>query len=262
MNVMTHMIPYFPDRDGSMEVVQGMIDGGARYIEIQFPFSDPTADGPTIQGASAQALSNGFTISRGWEFVADVISYVGGREVDVFVMSYASPVFVYGVDRFVAKAASLGVRGLIIPDLPIDYDEGLYAAGRNNSVAIVPVIALGASEDRVALTKSTKSEFVYASLRRGTTGAYTEIGDENVAFLRSLSQEGTKIVAGFGISTPEQVSAVLAYADAAVIGSAFVRCAERANHEGANHEDPRGDNRPVYTAIREETERLVGTRRE
>lgn len=256
MNLMTHMIPFFPDREGSVDVFQGMIDGGARYIEIQFPFSDPTADGPTIQGASARALANGFTVQKGWKFVEDAVAYVGRRKVDVFVMSYASPVFVHGIDRFVEKAASVGVKGLIVPDLPIDYDEGLYAAGRTHSVAIVPVIALGASADRIALTKRSNSEFVYASLRRGTTGAYTEIGDENVAFLRSLRHGGTKIVAGFGISTPEQVAAVLAHADAAVIGSAFVRCAEGAIGDGGN-----SGARPVYTAVRRETERLAGTHR-
>lgn len=250
-NVMAHMIPFFPNYDQSVEVVRGMIDGGARYIEIQFPFSDPTADGPTIQGASSIALANGFSLQEGWRFVADVVTYGAHREIEVFVMSYASPVFVYGIERFVTTAASVGVRGLIIPDLPIDYDEGLYEIGRAHGVEVVPVIALGATEQRIALTKSIQSGFIYASLRRGTTGAYTQIGDENTAFLESLRQEGTKVVAGFGISTPEQVQAVLEHADAAVIGSAFIRLTEEAVAGNAS----------VYQAIVAGTQGLAGTTR-
>ncbi|MDA3949152.1 MAG: tryptophan synthase subunit alpha [Spirochaeta sp.] len=248
--LMTHMIPFFPDRDTSFSVARAMIDGGTTYLEVQFPFSDPTADGPTIQGASARALDAGFRLAAGWKFVSEILSYAASVEssVEVFVMSYASPVFARGVDAFVATAAEVGVAGLIVPDLPIDSDEGLYAAGRRHGVEIVPVIALGASPARVELTRAAGTRYIYASLRRGTTGAYTEIGEENIAFLQSLATDHARVVAGFGISSVEQVTAVLRYADAVVIGSAFVREVESAVAAG----------RSVYDAIRQRTATLAG----
>jgi len=254
-NLMTHMIPFFPDYPSSVEVARGMIDGGTTYLEVQFPFSDPTADGPTIQGACAEALKNGFRIDEGWRFIAEITDYArhsaakgGGDAPAVFVMSYASPVFAKGVEAFVDIAASHGVTGLIVPDLPIDSDEGLYAAGRARGVEIVPVISLGASPARIELVRSVGSGYIYAALRRGTTGAYTAIGPENIEFIRALGSAGARVVAGFGISSPEQVAAVVEHADAAVIGSAFVRSAEAAHREG----------RSIYEAIRSLTAELAG----
>ncbi len=250
--LMTHMIPFFPDREGSVNIARGMIDGGTTYLEVQFPFSDPTADGPTIQSAGSQALSGGFTLEEGWRFIAEMIPRARKAGVSVFVMSYASPVFVVGVDRYVRRAAAEGVDGLIVPDLPIDSDEGLYEAGRRHGVKIVPVIALGASPDRVRLTLDVGSEFIYASLRRGTTGAYTTIGDENIAFIRSLAGGGAKVLAGFGISTPDQVEAVLKHAHGAVIGSAFIReLKETVGTMGPGGQSP-------YDTVRRLTEKLSG----
>jgi tryptophan synthase alpha chain len=250
--LMTHMIPFFPDRDSSVEIARGMIDGGTSYLEVQFPFSDPTADGPTIQGAGARALAGGFTLEEGWRFVSEILPHARTAGVAVFVMSYASPVFVVGVDRFVRRAAAEGVDGLIVPDLPVDSDEGLYESGRRHSVKIVPVIALGASPGRIRLTLDTESEFIYASLRRGTTGAYTTIGEENIAFIRSLAGGTAKVLAGFGISTPEQVDAVVQHAHGAVIGSAFIRALEE---EGGLAVAAKS--RP-YDIIRRRTEELSG----
>ncbi len=222
--VMAHMIPFYPDLPRSRRVAQALIDGGVRYLEIQFPYSDPTADGPTIQGAGAEALARGFTVNAGWEFVAEFRG--SGVAPPVFVMSYAGLVYARGVDRFVARAAELGVEGLIVPDLPLDSDEGLLAAGAKHGVHIVPVIALGAAPHRVKLVLDAEPRYVYASLRRGITGAHTEIGEENIAFVRLLGSRGARVLAGFGISTAEQVRAVTEHAHAAVVGSAFVRAVE------------------------------------
>ncbi|MFA7566174.1 MAG: tryptophan synthase subunit alpha [Alkalispirochaeta sp.] len=249
--LMTHLLAFYPDRPTSLSVAQAMIDGGSSYLEIQFPFSDPTADGPVIQGAGAQALAAGFTLEEGWQFVTDVLKPAKQAGVPVFVMSYASPVFVVGVDPFVKRAAEAGVEGLIVPDLPVDSDEGLYAAGRRYGVDVVPVIALGSSRDRIRLTLDAGSRYIYASLRRGTTGAYTTIGAENIAFMHSLTKGPAQVVAGFGISTPEQVAAVLEHAHAAVVGSAFVRAIEASAGAAAGPD-------AVYNAVRLLTEELTG----
>ncbi|MEX0741638.1 MAG: tryptophan synthase subunit alpha [Phycisphaeraceae bacterium] len=250
---MAHMIPFYPTYDAGMRVAQALIDGGATYLEVQFPYSDPTADGPAIQAACAGALKQGFRISRGWEFVraitgnAEARRGVGGAAnrggadrggsdrvgpdrgaVPVFLMSYAGLVYAYGIERFVQDAVAAGASGLIVPDLPVDSDEGLFEAGRRAGLHVVPVISMGSEEKRVRLVKEVGAEYIYASLRRGITGSYTEIGEENSAFVQRLSDSGARVLAGFGIATAEQVSAVLDHAHAAVVGSAFVRAIAQA----------------------------------
>lgn len=220
MNVMAHMIPYFPNLDASREVARALVEGGAAYLEIQFPYSDPTADGPAIQAACARALDEGFRVAAGWEFVRDVVAH---GAPPVFLMSYAGLVFARGVDPFVATAAEAGVHALIVPDLPLDSDEGLLAAGARHGVEIVPVISMGAPEHRIRLVESVGSRYIYATLRRGTTGSHTEIDEENSGFVARLTGSGARVFAGFGISTAEQVAAVTRHAHAAVVGSAFVR---------------------------------------
>ncbi len=231
--IMAHMIPYYPTYDASVRVAQALIDGGAAYLEVQFPYSDPTADGPAIQAACAGALDQGFRIARGWEFVRSISGSGGSgqgvrpgeshKSVPIFLMSYAGLVYAYGIDRFVEDAVAAGVSGLIVPDLPVDSDEGLFAAGRRAGLSVVPVISMGAEEARIRLVEEVGAEYVYASLRRGITGSHTEIGEENSAFVQRLTDSGARVLAGFGIATPEQVSAVLKHAHAAVVGSAFVR---------------------------------------
>lgn len=228
--IMAHMIPYYPTYDASVQVARALVDGGAAYLEVQFPYSDPTADGPAIQAACAGALDQGFRIAQGWEFVRSISDAKRGP-VPVFLMSYAGLVYAYGIDRFVDDAVAAGVSGLIVPDLPVDSDEGLFAAGRRAGLSVVPVISMGAEEERMQLVEQVGAEYIYASLRRGITGSHTEIGTENSAFVQRLSDSGARVLAGFGIATAEQVSAVLEHAHAAVVGSAFVRAIANAPND-------------------------------
>lgn len=254
LTVMAHMIPFFPDSARAHRVAAALAEGGVSYLEIQFPYSDPTADGPAIQGAGARALREGFTVKEGWAFIETIVARARSSAVSatppVFVMSYAGLVYAHGIDRFVARAAEIGVEGMIVPDLPLDSDEGLLEAGARHGVHIVPVIALGAAPERIALVHAAKPRYLYASLRRGITGAHTNIGTENIAFMEELGSRGARVLAGFGISTREQVEAVTAYAHAAVVGSAFVRVVEAAIEEEGTA-DP-------YDAVRTLAERLVG----
>lgn len=220
--IMAHMIPYYPTYDASVQVARALVDGGAAYLEVQFPYSDPTADGPAIQAACAGALDQGFRIAQGWEFVRSIAGARRGP-VPIFLMSYAGLVYAYGIDRFVDDAVAAGVAGLIVPDLPVDSDEGLFAAGRRAGLSVVPVISMGAEEERIRLVEGVGADYIYASLRRGITGSHTEIGEENSAFVQRLTDSGARVLAGFGIATAEQVAAVLEHAHAAVVGSAFVR---------------------------------------
>lgn len=251
MPVMAHMIPFFPDLPRSHRVARALIEGGARYLEIQFPYSDPTADGPDIQGAGARALAQGFTVRAGWDFVATLNGARTGAPVPLFVMSYAGLVFAQGVDRFVARAAELGVEGLIVPDLPLDSDEGLLESGARHGVNIVPVIALGAAPHRIALLHAARTRYIYASLRRGITGSRTDIGQENIAFMEELGSRGARVLAGFGVASAAQVKAVTAHAHAAVVGSAFVRAVQTGEEAGGT--DP-------FDTVRALMEELAGLR--
>lgn len=132
--LMTHIVAFFPDRETSYRIAEAMIDEGSRFLEVQFPFSDPTGDGPLIEEACQAALRGGFTTDRGFAFLQELAAKIPAlREgrAEVFLMTYASLLFARGVKRFVREARQAGVRGLIIPDLPLDSDEGLRAPRMN-----------------------------------------------------------------------------------------------------------------------------------
>jgi tryptophan synthase alpha chain len=215
--IMAHLVSGYPDAEGAMAAARALAAGGARYLEIQFPFSDPSADGPVIQTACVQSLEKGFTLDSGFAFVKEA-SALG---VPVFVMSYASLVVARGVKRFCADAAASGARGLIIPDLCCGEDEGLYEEGTRMGLAVVPVVAPGISEARRREILGLKTEFVYAALRTGITGKKTEIGADNIAFIEALAAGGAKVMAGFGIRGRDQVTALAGRVHAAIVGSAF-----------------------------------------
>lgn len=215
--VMAHLVAGYPDAEGAMAAAKALAEGGARYLEIQFPFSDPSADGPVIQTACVRSLERGFTLDSGFAFV----KAVAALGTPVFIMSYASPAFARGVERFCAEAAASGARGLIVPDLCPGEDEGLYREGGRRGLAVVPVVAPGISEARRKEIIGLKTEFVYAALRTGITGKKTEIGADNLAFIEALASGGAKVMAGFGISGREQVAALAGRAHAAIVGSAI-----------------------------------------
>lgn len=217
--LMAHLVAGFPDEAGAMAAARALAEGGAKYLEIQFPFSDPSADGPVIQTACVASLEKGFTLDAGFAFAREA-ARLGPP---VFIMSYASLVFARGVERFCADAAAAGARGLIIPDLCFGEDEGLYEAGKRASLAVVPVAAPGMGEARREEIVGIGSEFIYAALRTGITGKRTEIGQENIAFIEALSSGGAKVMAGFGIRGRDQVAALAGRVHAAIVGSAFTQ---------------------------------------
>jgi tryptophan synthase alpha chain len=216
---MAHLVAYYPTGPASLEVGRELIRSGVSFLEVQFPFSDPTADGPAIQAACTQALDAGFRSRHGFEIVSALAADDGPP---VFIMTYASMVVAHGVEWFADRAARAGAAGLIVPDLPPDYDEGLYDAGRSAGLYVVPVLVPSAAPARVEAALATSPRYIYAALRRGITGAATEIGEENIAFLESLRSHGVHVMAGFGIRSRKQVEALQGHADTVVVGSAFV----------------------------------------
>lgn len=218
--LMAHLMAYFPSRETSLAAARGLARGGASYLEVQFPFSDPSADGPLIQTAGTLALEAGFTVAAGFDLVREIVDATG---VPVFVMSYGNLVYRRGTEAFVRAARDAGATGLIIPDLSPGNDESLYSAGRTHSVEVVPVVAPSVTDARLERIAAEHARYLYAALRLGITGSYTDIGEENLRFLARLRPLGADIVAGFGISSPEQVRFLAPHVHALVVGSAFVK---------------------------------------
>ncbi len=226
--IMAHMVAYYPDRKRSLAVAEGLIDGGASYLEIQFPFSDPTADGPAIQEASERALDAGFTVQSGFDLVREIAALTGSRcgpdgAPPIFLMTYASLVYARGVDRFIADGVDAGAAGFILPDLPFDHDEGAAAAASRHGASVMPVTVTSAPAARLDGLLATDPEYVYVALRRGITGSRTDLDDATLGVLDRIRATGTKVMAGFGVSDRAQVVALEAHAHAVVVGSALVR---------------------------------------
>lgn len=222
--IMAHMVAYFPDRTASRAVARGLLDGGCAYLEIQFPFSDSTADGPDIQAACTSALAAGFTIQEGFRLVSEIHRDV---PVPIFLMSYANLLFTHGMEKFLARCADSGVAGVIVPDLPPDYDEGLFEAAKRLKLFAVPVVSPSMRQERLLRIGALRPEYIYATLRTGTTGARTSIDEAGISFLQRLRalnpDQPVKILGGFGISSAVQVEGVAPHAHAVVVGSALVR---------------------------------------
>jgi tryptophan synthase alpha chain len=217
---MTHLVAGFPSMEESKAAALAFADGGAAYLEVQFPFSDPTADGPAIQAACSDALAAGFSIAAGFSLVREVAAAVG---IPIFIMSYASLVYRRGVGRFAADARESGAAGLIVPDLSADSDEGLYAAGREAGLHVVPVVTPATSEERLSLYRKLRPTYVYTALRAGVTGKRTSISDEQRRFLDRAHTVGERVVAGFGIRQRSQVEELAHLVHAVVVGSELVR---------------------------------------
>lgn len=232
--IMAHMVSHYPSRDHSDAIADALLNSGVAAIEVQFPFSDPSADGPAIQQACQRALDAGFRVTDGFRQLSRITR---DASVPVYLMSYASIPFRIGTSEFCRRAADSGVRGLIVPDLPVDVDEGLWESAESAGIEVTPVVVSPAPEVRLRALEARSPRSVYVALRRGTTGSRTELSDEALQLLsrlRRLPSGSPQIMAGFGIQQADQVAALMPFADWAVVGSAFVRAiAENADDPAA-----------------------------
>jgi tryptophan synthase alpha chain len=252
--IMAHMVSFYPDRDRSMAVAEGLVAGGASYLEIQFPFSDPTADGPAIQAACQSALEAGFTVDQGFSFVSDVRNRF---DIPIFIMTYASLVFARGVREFIAAGCEAGASGFILPDLPLDYDEGAYEIARELGTQVMPVIVTSMNEDRFGLLQQLHPGYLYVALRRGITGIRTQLSAEHLGFLDRLKTLNTRVMAGFGISERSQVEELEPHVHATIVGSALVRTVTDAVRRTADSPLPRAADE-IRISIAAQVKDLVG----
>ncbi|MBN2810385.1 MAG: tryptophan synthase subunit alpha [Spirochaetales bacterium] len=228
--VMAHLVAGYTSPEISLEAARGLASGGVSYFEVQFPFSDPSADGKAIQTACAAVLSGGWRVDDGFAFVETLRSEFPG--IPVFVMTYANLAYKIGISAFVERSFRSGVSGLIIPDLPFDADEGLAAACDAKGIACVPVAAPSMTESRIASLAALRRPYVYAALRSGITGSSTSIDDGTLAFLSSLKASESRILGGFGIRSGDQSGALAPAVHAVVAGSVFVDIIREKSGEG------------------------------
>lgn len=217
---MGHIVGCFPDYETSFLAADSICKGGADFIEVQFPFSDPTADGPTIEEACYKAIENGFTIQKGFELTERIIK---NNSTAVLIMTYANIIFKYGIEKFLKKAKDIGVSGVIIPDLLPDADEGLKEFCKKYNIHNIFIAAPGDTEERIKELSEKGSGFLYTVTRRGITGKKTDITQETKKWLKMVkSNSSLPVAAGFGIQSKEQIEALIGKADIAVVGSYFV----------------------------------------
>ncbi|MCQ2249154.1 MAG: tryptophan synthase subunit alpha [Treponema sp.] len=221
IKLMSHLVAGYPTDELAMNAARALIAGGANILEIQLPFSDPSADGPAIQGACTEVLNRKYRTADGLKFIEKI--HAEYPEVPIYLMSYGSLIYTPGVEAFCKKAAAVGVKGMIIPDLPFDYDEGLTAACKANGMINIPVAAPSMSEERLSKLANAGFPYIYAALRTGITGTDTKIDEATLTFLKKVSAGGSKIYGGFGISNGVQSAALADSVEAVVAGSVFVR---------------------------------------
>ncbi len=213
-----------PDIETTKKAVLAMVRSGADLIELGIPFSDPTAEGPVIQGANIRALSGGVTTDRVFDFVRDI-----RRDTDVpmVFMTYANVVFSYGAERFISACREIGIDGLILPDLPYEEKGEFLPVCRRYGVDLISLIA-PTSEKRIAKIARDAEGFLYIVSSLGVTGTRSEITTDLGSIVKVV-RENTDIpcAIGFGISTPEQAKKMAGISDGAIVGSAIIKLLEK-----------------------------------
>ena len=210
-----------PDMETSREILFGLPGAGADLIELGMPFSDPMADGPSIQASSLRALKNGMTLKKTLDLVAEFRN--ADNDTPVVLMGYYNPIYIYGVDAFAADAQTAGVDGLIIVDLPPEEVDELWKPARDAGIDFIFLTAPTSDDARLPVIVKRASGFIYYVSITGITGTRSaDIADVETALKRIRKHTGLPIAVGFGIKTPEQVAEIASVADAAVVGSALV----------------------------------------
>ena len=209
-----------PDLETTEQLVCAMADAGADLIELGIPFSDPTAEGPVIQGANLRALSGGVTTDQVFDLVRRLRQRV---TVPMVFMTYANVVFSYGAERFLSTAAEAGVQGLILPDVPFEEKSEFEPLCAKYGLELVSMIA-PTSQDRIRTIAKEARGFIYCVSSLGVTGVRSSITTD-IGAMVALVKEVTDVpvAVGFGISTPEQAHNLAALSDGAIVGSAIVK---------------------------------------
>lgn len=208
----------YPSVAASRDALRRAEAGGADIVEVGVPFSDPLADGPTIQRSTQAALDGGMTTAR----VLDLVREAGLR-VPVVLMTYLNPVRSYGIERFLADAQAAGAAGLLLTDLPAGADPAIEAAVTASPLALIPLVAPTTTTERLARAVANATGFVYLISRLGVTGVREEAPPDLAAQVQRIrAHTALPVAVGFGIGAPAQARAAAGCADGVVVGSALV----------------------------------------
>ena len=235
-----------PDLETTGKIVRAAAENGADLIELGIPFSDPTAEGPVIQGANIRALAGGVTTDKIFAFVKELRQDV---MVPMVFMTYANVVFSYGAERFISTCREIGIDGIILPDLPFEEKDEFQPICQKYGVDLISLIA-PTSQQRIAMIAKEAEGFLYIVSSLGVTGVRSEITTDLSAIV-SVVRENTDIpcAIGFGISTPEQAKKMAAVSDGTIVGSAIIRLIEQYGRDAAE---------PVGAYVKQMKEAIAG----
>tara|TARA_B100000029_G_scaffold509956_1_gene600313 strand:+ start:2155 stop:2952 length:798 start_codon:yes stop_codon:yes gene_type:complete len=219
------LIPFitagYPSVEGFINVVKGLVDGGSDVIEIGMPFSDPIAEGPTIQKSSHIAIENGINIKKSLDLVEKIRS--SGINIPIVMMGYINPILSIGVSNFAKLATNVGVNGLIIADIPNEELKQIQISSEENSLDTIPLISLNSSKKRIELGCKYAQGFIYCISILGVTGSRSSVSldvKEKVKMVKNFTN--IPVGVGFGVSKPSHVKNIKEYADAVIVGSALI----------------------------------------
>ena len=214
----------YPDRETTLKAIRLLANAGADLFEIGIPHSDPLADGPTIQAATHQALTQGTTVADCLQMVRELREQ--GVTQPFCAMTYYNPLFRYGPERFAADAVEAGIDGLIIPDLPPEEAAVIEEQCRARDLATIYLLAPTSTDHRIQLVAAHATGFIYLVSIAGITGARNELPPDLASFVeRVRKRTNLPLAVGFGIGTREQAAAVAKIADGVIVGSALVNAA-------------------------------------
>ena len=211
-----------PTVQHTLDIARVLVESSADILELGMPFSDPLADGPTIQKANERSLLKGMNTDQYFR-ITDALSRI--YDIPLVCLTYCNIILQYGVERFAESCRRFGVSGIIVPDLPVEEADGLLKACRKNKVNLIFLVAETTTDERMRRILKNASGFVYAVALLGTTGERKRVSDKIKALIKRLKTKTKAPVAvGFGISTPEHARKVLSYgADGVIVGSAIVK---------------------------------------
>lgn len=213
----------YPNIDDTVSIIHDLENNGVDMIEIGLPFSDPLADGPTIQQSSTQALKNGMTTELLFQQLKDIRKTVS---IPLIIMGYFNPILQYGVEAFCKKCQDIGIDGLIIPDLPVDvYNTQYKAIFEKHGLINVFLITPQTSNKRINFIDSISNGFIYMVSSASVTGSSSGFGNEQIDYFKRISEMQLKNpqIVGFGISNHDTFTQATQYAKGAIIGSAFIK---------------------------------------
>lgn len=217
-------VPYIMAGDGGLENLQEQIlflaENGATVVELGIPFSDPVADGPVIQEAGIRSLENGTTLEA---ILTSLEGWKDTRDIPIVLMTYINLIYSFGIEKFAKRCEEVGVDGLIIPDLPLEEEELVTPTLVQFGIALIRLVAPTSPPQRIEQIAKRSEGFLYAVTVKGTTGVRSEYEEGVEAYLAGLKEYAeVPVLAGFGVSSPDQVSTMSEYCDGVIVGSKIV----------------------------------------